>query len=108
MTLRLKKGGKSSMKAGSSLEFLTPSCYDQKSLDPFEKVEPLEVECTLIDVPHAESTSQYEYQHEMSDIGESSSGNKRWWHRQKRIWHVELTGMLNIDMFNLLTYWLIQ
>ena len=44
-----------------------------RSLDPFEEIEPLDGECTLIDVLQAESTSEYENQHEMPGNDESSS-----------------------------------
>ena len=43
------------------------------SLDPFEKIEPLDSECSIIDVLHSQSTSEYENQQQMSDSGESSS-----------------------------------
>ena len=42
-------------------------------LDPFEEIEPLDSECTIIDVPHSESTSEYENQQQMPDSVESSS-----------------------------------
>ena len=43
------------------------------SLDPFEEIERLNSECTITDVPHSESTSEYENQQQMPDSGESSS-----------------------------------
>ena len=43
------------------------------SLDPFEELEPLDAECTSIDIAHAESTSNYENQHEMPESDECSS-----------------------------------
>ena len=42
------------------------------SLDPFEELKPLDAECTLIDIPHAESTRKYENQHEMPESDECS------------------------------------
>ena len=42
-------------------------------LDPFEETEPLYSECTIINVPHSELTSEYENQQQMQDSGESSS-----------------------------------
>ena len=43
------------------------------SLDPFEEIEPLYSECTIIDVPRSESISEYENQQQIPDSGESSS-----------------------------------
>ena len=43
------------------------------SLDAFEEIEPLYSECTIIDFPHSESTSEYENQQQIPESGESSS-----------------------------------
>ena len=43
------------------------------SLDPFEEMEPLDSECSIFDVPHFESTSEYENQQQMPGSGGSSS-----------------------------------
>ena len=47
------------------------------SLDPFEETEPLDSECTIIDVPHSESTSKYENQQQMRKTGASLAPNGR-------------------------------
>ena len=61
------------------------------SLDPFEETEPLDSECTMIDVSHSESTSEYENQQQMQDSGESSS---EW-----EISDLDITDRNAFDMF---------
>ena len=63
-----------------------------RSLDPFEEIEPLDSECTIIDVPHSESTSEYENQQQTPDSGESSS---EW-----EISDDDITSRNAFDMFN--------
>ena len=47
------------------------------SLDTFEEIEPLDSECIIIDVPHSESTSNYENQQQMKKTVASLAPNGR-------------------------------
>ena len=58
----------------SDFEAIMLGSTNSPSLDPFKEVEPLAAECTLIDVPHAESTSEYKNQHEI--LGSDNFSNE--------------------------------